>query len=728
MILFEGDWELYPTADIHLDTKNESFVDICYILGDMGIKNNLWPLALVDQDLKYIDPHQWDHLSLEEKTKINDECFVNPWYYFREVARVPVEGSLVPSQIRATRGHLALWWCYFTHVTTFLIMPRQCGKSVGMAALDRYLLNIGMVRSSIHLLTKQDDLRRNDVKRIKEFELVLPPYLQRHNKRTDPNNQENVSIAYNGNSYHTHVPRGDQEGAYKVGRGFTSANIRIDEFAYIPWIEPSLTTIISTTNAAFRSAEENNSHHGIILSTTAGKKDTRDGKFAYKILNDSFPFTDKIYDCANMADFKTMILAGSTNGYAINCTFSHRQVGLTDEQHHDNVKKAMISKEAADRDYFNVWTSGSLGSPLTADQLGAIRASQREKFHAEVDTNPSTRYLTKWYVSEKHREEILQDGNVALGVDTSNASGKDEIAMQYVDLNSLELLGTSYINMTNLIEFAIYVYRRLMQYPKLTLIMERQSSAPAILDKILSLFQSNGQNAFRRIFNRVVQEHVRFKEIYDDVRAGNKYVLADLYTTQKAAFGFVTGSTGEYSRSLLYGQVLQNAVRHSMDRVNDIKTIDQIMALEIINDRVDHPKGGHDDGVVAWLLPHWLAQFGNNLQFYGIDTSTLMSDTLVTKQSEIVTREDVEQQELRTELELLLEKLRGVKDPILSHRLTTEIRNVSSRIISKENETFSLTEMIKNVRENKRTRGPGSSNFGKQLGLETSLDKFELLY
>lgn len=729
MILFEEDFSRYPTASIQTTTSNKSFMDICYILDDMGVRNHLWPLALINPDLKYVNPHDWEYLTLEEKGMITQECFENPWYYFREVGRVPVEGSLVPSPIRATRGHMALWWCYFNHITTFLIMPRQCGKSVGMASLDRYLLNFGMVRSSIHLLTKEDSLRRNDIKRIKEFEEVLPPYLQRGNKKTDPNNQENIMISANGNSYWTHVPRADEKSAYKVGRGFTSANVRIDEFAYITWLKASLTTILSTTNAAFKSARENHSHHGIIMSTTAGKKDDRDGSYAYDILTRAFPFTDNIYDCQDWDDLKRTIEATSTNGFAINCTFGHRQVGLTDEEHYFNVKKAMITKEEADRDYFNVWTSGSIGSPLTPDQLGTIRASQRDKFWTEIDPNPNTRYMTKWYVAPDVREKIMAEGNIVLGADTSDASGKDEIALQYLDLNTLELIGSSFINMTNLAEFSMYLYNRLMQYPKLTLIIERKSSGPAILDHLLKMFQANGQNAFRRIFNRIVQEADKYKDIYDEIRVGSKYVWASHYTAQKATFGFSTSATGEYSRSILYNQVLQNAVRHSMDRINDVKTIDQIMALEVKNDRVDHPKGGHDDGVIAWLLPQWLAMFGENLHFYGIDTAAMMSNTLISRQNKIETKMEQEQMVLRQQMEAILETMAKTRDPILTHRLTAQLRTLTAKIVQQDNEVFSVTDMLKKFKEDQRFgQNQGNKNSFGSSGLFASVaDKMEIL-
>lgn len=700
MILFKNDWNKYPDAIIDTDTKNKSFLDMCYILEDMGVQNNLWPLALHNPALVGVDAHDHSNLTFEMKGAITRELKENPWYWFREVGRIPVQGALAPIQVRANRANLALWWCYFNHMTTFLILPRQSGKSVGLALLDRYLMSFGLVHSSIHLLTKSDDLRRNDVMRLKEYEDILPPYLQRTVPRKDPNNQEYIYLSALENKYETHVPRSDEKSAYKVGRGFTSANIRIDEFAYIPWLKATLTTIISTTNAAFKDAEANNAHHGIILSTTAGKKDDRDGKFAYKILTDSFPFTDLIYDAVNAEDLRKMITANSSNGYAINCTFGHRQVGVSDEQHYDNIVKAMITGEESDRDYFNIWTSGGSGSPLTVAQLDAMRLNQREDFVAEVD--PKMRYLTRWYVSLKTRDQLMEEGNIALGIDTSEGHGKDDIAMQYIDLTTLEVIGTTDCNMTNIIEYAIWLFSQLMRWPKLVAIIERKSTGIAIIDQLLLLFKLNGQNAFKRLFNRIVQDPEKHKEVLEEIRRANKCTLADMYVQYKAAFGFSTSGQGEHARSTLYGDVLQKAVRYSLDRINDVKTIDQILALEIINNRVDHPKGGKDDCVVAWLLPHWLAQYGQNLGYYGIDQGMLMSSTMEQKSYREMSRFDIEQLNLREDLKRVTGELAMARDHYVVLRLESEIKGLLTRIVAEEGETYSITELIQKTRDTKR--------------------------
>ena len=60
MILFLDDWKKYPTARPHLETTNTSYIELASLYRDMGVKNHFFHLALVDQDLKYVDPHSTD--------------------------------------------------------------------------------------------------------------------------------------------------------------------------------------------------------------------------------------------------------------------------------------------------------------------------------------------------------------------------------------------------------------------------------------------------------------------------------------------------------------------------------------------------------------------------------------------------------------------------------------------------------------------------------------------
>ena len=85
MILFKDDWQKYPNAIIHYETKNLTFLRLAEIYYKMGVKNNAFHLSLLDPSLKDIDPHNPD-LPIQIKSRIVQECKLNPWYVFRAVS------------------------------------------------------------------------------------------------------------------------------------------------------------------------------------------------------------------------------------------------------------------------------------------------------------------------------------------------------------------------------------------------------------------------------------------------------------------------------------------------------------------------------------------------------------------------------------------------------------------------------------------------------------------
>ena len=80
------------TRHYHWKTKNQSFLDLYKDLKTLGIKNNKFFLALYDTTLEDFDPFQ-AVVPLEMQARIVREIIINPWYYLREIARIPVDGK-----------------------------------------------------------------------------------------------------------------------------------------------------------------------------------------------------------------------------------------------------------------------------------------------------------------------------------------------------------------------------------------------------------------------------------------------------------------------------------------------------------------------------------------------------------------------------------------------------------------------------------------------------------
>lgn len=247
MILFKDDWykDENRGAIVDITTKNKTFLRYAQLLKTMGVENNAFALTLLNPELQGIDPYD-PELSREQQLMIAVECKLNPWYYFREVVRVPATGSPDNVPLRANRANISLYWLFFNHVTTILIQPRQTGKSVSTDCLMSNLLCVGAVNTHANLLTKDDMLRTANVRRLKEIITGLPDYINLRNK-SDTNNLEKITVNALGNVYTTSVPRASIKDALNLGRGLTTAVNHIDEGPYVNNLSYTISSMFSAS-------------------------------------------------------------------------------------------------------------------------------------------------------------------------------------------------------------------------------------------------------------------------------------------------------------------------------------------------------------------------------------------------------------------------------------------------------------------------------------------------
>lgn len=711
MILFEKDWLLYPTAIIDTKTTNRSFVRLAAVYRSMGIKNHAFLLALINPKLQGVDPFD-PNLTADQMYMIAVECKLNPWYYMREVARAPGNSGSDAVPLEANRANIALFWCFFNHVFFTLIQPRQTGKSFSTDTLMSYLMNIVCTGTSINLLTKDDNLRRKNIERIKEIMAELPPYLSQRTK-DDANNGEEVTVKALKNTYNTHVPQSSPKRAYNMGRGLTTAIFHIDEPPFQPNIAIALPAALAATGAAVERAKAAGAPYGTILTTTAGKKDDKDGRFIYKLLEDSATWTEKFFDCVDWSELDRMVRRNSRAGmFRINGTFSHRQLGKSDEWLKQKIEESLQTGDDANRDYFNLWTSGTESSPLPTHIAEMIAASRLDELYTSI-SDPDG-YITRWYIPEEEIEYRMANGKFVLGMDTSEAGGGDDISLVLMDVETLDVVAAGSYNETNLITFSKWVCEMLVKYQNITAIIERRSTGAMLLDYLLLMLPQYGEDPFRRLYNRVVQDYDEYPDRYKEIKQPLGRRPTDIYVRYKTTFGFATSGSGATSRTALYSVTLQGAAKRAGMKVHDKMLAGQILGLVYRNGRIDHEDGEHDDLVIGWLLGHWLLTQGKNLMHYGIDPRMVMS-AVSTKQQE--SQEDffrrMEQQTIRSRIEEIYNQLTGEYDDFVAQRMEQELRMLDKKIILEQDEIYSVDELIRSARETKRNKARHSNLYNQ---------------
>ena len=712
MILFKEDWRKFPTAIVDYNTTNESFLRLVDLYAGMGIENCEFPLALLQPDLIGVDPYD-PNLDQMTMSKIIMEAKYNPWYFFRELSRIPPNSGNKPVRFIANRGNIALYWAFFNSVDFGLLQPRQTGKSVSTDVLNQGIMDIWGENTTTYLITKDHALRANNIQRLKKMRALLPEYIYYQAKR-DVDNSEMLTNMRLENYYKTAVGRSDEVGADKLGRGLTVPILHFDELAYISLIGISLPVALGAGSAAREEAEANKQPYGNIYTTTAGSLNKRDGLFAYNFLTSGAEWSERFLDCKNNRHLKRIVEKQCTppdkkdkravSKPLIYGAFNHRQLGKDDMWLFKKLREVAATGDIADRDWMNVWTTGSEGSPLTLEEKQAINASIREADYVQYDDEG---YVLRWYIKEHEIASVMENEKFVLAVDPSEGLGEGADATGFVVINirTHDVVCVGRYNETNIIELSKFIGRFLIKYRNVTFIPERRSTGSTIVNTLFLMLPLENIDPFKRIFNRIVDEKETYEREFEEIRrvhvSSRHHGFYEKYTRY---FGYVTGS-GRHGRDNLYGDALKSMLRIGSGRIHDRALANEITGLTTRDGRIDHKHGAHDDLVISLLLAHWFCTKARNLDFYGIDSRRIFVDAKV--RVNVSPEDEYKEQrnkELMNEFEQLIGELSNVDDPVHISRIELKIRRLSQRIDLSETNGIGIDAMIKQAKESRDRR------------------------
>ena len=699
MILFLKDWKK-SSAVPDFKTTNTSFLRLSGVYKVMGVKNHLFLLALHDKSLQGVNPFSED-LTPIEKFKIIREVWANPWYYFREIARAPAKSGGAPIRLTANRGNIALFWSFYNHLTVLLIQPRQTGKSFNTDILMTGTINWHTRDTKVLLFTKDAALRDANIDRLKGISDTLPEYLRTMTKK-DSDNKESLTIKAVNNEYITAVGQNSPAAAANVGRGHTLPIVQVDEIAHIKFIDVALKALLPATTTASDIARLANAPYGKVFTTTAAKLDTDSGKFVYnEFYMKGAAWSEKLFDAEDEKELHMLVRNSSVNdSLVIVLDFNHRQLGFTDEWLRDRIRESSSDKINAEIDYLNKWSRGSSSSPLSPDALKKIAASEIKDFRMEIDPFG---YAVRWYIPEEEQERLKSE-SVILSLDTSDAVGKDEIGMTLLCPYSGRVLAAADINKTNLHTFNNWIFQWIKTYSKLVLMPERRSSAVTMIDYLIDMCLTEEIDPFRRIFNWVANDKVEDPKRYAEIDKPIRRRDLDVYVNYKKYFGFGTSGGGRTSRDILYSQGLVRAARFIGSTVHDSRLISQIGALTVKHGRIDHSSGLHDDLVISWLLAYYLISMGNNLEYYGIDSSRILTEVISDNKEQKDSVEDLQKEkEQKAIMENLNRELEELKNYSLSEiEMKIRLRKIGflhNRLDTVYAKSFNLSSRIKEIQE-----------------------------
>jgi len=361
--------------------------------------------------------------------------------------------------------------------------------------------------------------------------------------------------------------------------------------------------------------------------------------------------------------------------------------------------------EVADRDYFNIWTVGGEGSPISDEYKKRIKDSECEPMYNEVKPNL---YAIRWFIPEKELEARMSAGRFIMGVDPSELLGtekSDSTGMVIIDVETHDIVATGRYNGTLIPQLSAFFADLLIKYPNITFIPERKSMGMAIIDYVVIALHRAGIDPFKRIFNRIVDDATILETEFRDIQTPLSARAPTFYDRFKRHFGFATGGAGRYSRDALYVVSLPSMMEYGARRIRCNMLINELMSLTIRNGRIDHNRGNHDDLVISSLMSHWMCIQGQNLSYYGINSNLIFSKAIL--HDRVLTKVEVYREEKESkskqEFDGLLDELKGEKNPMIAAKIELKLRALSRHINLDEVSGAGIDAMIRQVKD-ERTR------------------------
>lgn len=570
---------------VHYSTTNQSFIKMSVILEDLGIKNNTFMLNLIDEDLLDIDPFSKD-LTLIQKAKIINEIVNNPWYYYREIVRIPTSGGLTRFELH--RGNLALIWSVINNISSFVVWPRQTYKTTTCCVIYSYLIYYGSIHNRVVFLAHEDAAVKKNLLDLKNIRDNLPEWLNLYDPKKDRDNEKELHYKSGDNKITCRAPARSEDTARKAGRGLTTPIQYFDEAAFIPYIYEMFDSIAFAYSTASKAAKENGAPYHQIMSTTAGFLHTLEGKWAFKFLNGCADFTELFYDM-DIDVVKNIIENGSTSGF-LNLSFMYYDLSKGDDYLEEQKKRVVNSlnpKDTLDREVLNKWKDINTDHPLGQERIEKLNnlIKSPKDFIIINDT-----YALRLYIDVN---DFKWTKPLIGGLDLSGNLKGDFSVLTIIDPEDFSVVAVLRTNSQSTILFAYAIVTIMTKLcPGLVLFPERNFNS-AVIDTIVSKIP----NAFRRVYH----------ENNDENRPG-------LFNSKRI-------------RPILFNNILKIAVDEHGHKIYDRNIINEISGLiRTRNGRIDHKPGEHDDTLISYLLGLYFLLYVDNIGLY-IDKSIILSKT-----------------------------------------------------------------------------------------------------
>lgn len=596
------------TIYYQMSTTNKSFLNVHYILKEMGIQNNKFMMALLDPDLAGIDPFD-PRLNKLYRQKVLRECLHNYWYFIREVVRVPSAGGVGNgTRYELTRGNLALNYCMAINLNIFFELPRQQGKTMSALCRYLYLFNFGTTNSEIAFLNKRLEDSKLNLARLKELRAALPSYLHMSEIITNDNKRikaTNTVMALqhpvNGNKIRALSSASSRSAAASLLRGRTVPLIYFDEFAFFAHNEVVYLNGVPAFKTAADYAKLNGAPYGILITTTPGFLTTDEGKAAYDFKEGATKFTELWYDMSYQ-QLMELINANRSSTF-VYIRFTYQELGKSEEWFINQCREMKLQWPDIRREILLEWSAAPENCPFSQEQLDEVR----ELVKAPIS---QTLFMGKYLFNIYDRVSLVYPP--IIGVDVSGGYKRDSSAIAVIDSRTTKLFAEMSCNYIPPTDLAKVIYELVTtKMPNAVVNIERNGGFGASV--LAALIPTTiKKNLYYEIKDKVIEETM--------MGGGSIHKR----TQRTKVYGL--DSTKTVRDTLI--QILRERMECHKDKFVARVIYDELRGMECKrNGKIEHSSNTHDDSIFALLMALYVWYEGKDvMERYGIQKTTISTD------------------------------------------------------------------------------------------------------
>lgn len=568
-------------------TKNKSFLRLYDTYYKMGIKNNRFMLAIYDTDLIGVDVYS-PIMPKDLQLKIILECMINPWYFLREVCRIPTDGTpLEPGggvPFIADRNNIASWYLFINGIDHYVSKSRQRGKTQGCISEFNYAFHFGCISSKQLFFNKDKPQAAENLGRLKDQRDLLPKWMQMRsivdeNGKIDTGTDNILSYKspVTNNKIMVMPKAVSKEAATKLGRGSTAALQYYDELDFTPYFNE----IIGAASFAYSTAADNAKKHGNlygrIFSSTPGDLDTRDGAEAAKFVSRMLKWEDKFLD--EPINKLSKILHSPSYNKIVFVEHSWQQLGLSIEWYENQCALVDYDQIKIMREINLKRIHGSNQSPFKQSDLMYLINHVKDPVQS-ID-------ISKNLCPFKIYDTIKPSKVYILSIDPAEGLGGDNNAATLINpLNQKPVMEfrSPYVSQTDFGKMLIQFLDRFC--PRSLIVIENNKGR-----ELINFFRNT-----KYVHNLYYNDNKDFKAPVDKI---NEYgdIVKSAYESR--AIGL---NTSRSNRPVYYA-ILENVMYENKDLLYTEYLVDDVCGLiKKPTGRVEAGSGKHDDNIMSYLM------------------------------------------------------------------------------------------------------------------------------